>query len=77
MFEYLNKNKPSTFPCLWEQIPKEQAVTQEKQLLANYLSCSGSLNANNTSGTCLERLTCELHHPASDSSQLEKHVMSM
>ncbi|KAJ4426835.1 hypothetical protein ANN_26634 [Periplaneta americana] len=55
------------------QIPKEQAVTQEKQLLANYLSCSGSMNANSTSGTCLERLTCELHHPGSDVPQLEKH----
>ncbi|XP_069699122.1 uncharacterized protein [Periplaneta americana] len=59
------------------QIPKEQAVTQEKQLLANYLSCSGSMNANSTSGTCLERLTCELHHPGSDVPQLEKHVMSI
>ena len=57
------------------QIPKEQAVSQEKQLLANYLSCSGTMNANTT--LCLERLTCELHHPDSDATQLEKHVMGM
>jgi hypothetical protein len=75
MFKYILHCDFHSHFC--RQVPKEQAVTQEKQLLANYLSCSGSINANSTSATCLERLTCELHHPGSDASQLEKHVMSM
>ncbi|GLH13365.1 ATP synthase subunit b 1 [Gryllus bimaculatus] len=60
------------------------------QLLANFLSCSGLAGAGGAgaaasgargtpvpSARCLERVTCELHHPAAEVTQLEKHVMQI
>lgn len=55
------------------QVPKEEMQSQEKKLLANYLSCSGMTSSN----YCLERLACELHSTEGANMPVETNVMAM
>lgn len=55
------------------QVPKEQMFSQEKKLMASYLSCSGMTEEN----ACLERLACELRGPVASQMPEETHVMNM
>lgn len=55
------------------QVPKDQIFSQEKKLMASYLSCSGMSEENQ----CLERLACELRGPVANQMPDETHVMNM